>query len=420
MLSVLRDVVPALALAALLVIAYLHLPQWVEAVAGVLAPAMALSTGALGRAGVRRELGHLQPVVVFLSAILVVSEACRAAGVFAAIGQRLALLGRPQLILALTFVVATATTVALSLDATVVLLTPVVVVAAASAGVAGRPGELACVRLANSASLLLPVSNLTNLLALPSLGLSFSRFALLMSPVWLVVVLVEYAASRWWFRRDLRRPPGQIDPDRSVHPEPDPLPAFPLTVVGLMLVGFAVTSPLGIAPAWVAVVAATVLVLSLIKTRQLTLTQAANSANVPFAIFVLGLGIVVAVLSRTWLGDLVAQLVPTYDGLGALLVLAVLGAVLANLLNNLPATLLIVPLVAPLGALPALAALVGINIGSSMTWTGSLANLLWRRTLRAAGVTPPSRDFHLLGLLASPVAIVLGVAVLHAWAGIVS
>jgi Na+/H+ antiporter NhaD/arsenite permease-like protein len=48
--------------------------------------------------------------------------------------------------------------------ATVVLLTPVVFATAATVGARPRPHVYACTHLANSASLLLPVSNLTNLL----------------------------------------------------------------------------------------------------------------------------------------------------------------------------------------------------------------------------------------------------------------
>lgn len=55
-------------------------------------------------------------------------------------------------------------TAVLSLDATVVLLTPVVFAAAARAGVRPKPPVYACTHLANTASVLLPVSNLTNLL----------------------------------------------------------------------------------------------------------------------------------------------------------------------------------------------------------------------------------------------------------------
>ena len=73
------------------------------------------------------------------------------------------------------FVVAALTTAVLSLDATVVLLTPVVLATTVRAGVRDRPHVYACAHLSNSASLLLPVSNLTNLLAFSASGLTFSQ-----------------------------------------------------------------------------------------------------------------------------------------------------------------------------------------------------------------------------------------------------
>ena len=64
------------------------------------------------------------------------------------------------------FVAASLVTAVFSLDATVVLLTPVVFATAARLGVRARPHMYACTHLSNTGSLLLPVSNLTNLLAL--------------------------------------------------------------------------------------------------------------------------------------------------------------------------------------------------------------------------------------------------------------
>ena len=415
MLHAYRDVAPVVALLALLLVAYLHPRGWVEALAGVTGAALALSTGVLGPAGVRTELAGLLPVVLFLLAILVVAEVCRSEGLFNALGARLALRGDPRRMLALTVVVAAVVTVALSLDATVVLFTPVVIAAAAATRAPSRPAELACVRMANSASLLLPVSNLTNLLALPELHLSFGGFLVRMAPSWLVVVAVEYAALRLVCRHDLTtgRRAGPVD---DLLP---PRPRVPLVAVGLMLAGFAATSAFGIAPAWTAAAAALALSGYTMARRRATPVQLARSAHVSFGVFVLGLGVVVAVLAHTWLGSAVQSLVPSSAGLGGLLVVAVLGAVLANLVNNLPATLLVAPMVAPLGTTAVLALLVGINVGSSLTWTGSLANLLWRRSLARHGGTSTGRDFHLLAVVATPVAMVAGVLVLAAWTGAV-
>ncbi|MGZ4493748.1 MAG: ArsB/NhaD family transporter [Nocardioides sp.] len=145
-----------------------------------------------------------------------------------------------------------------------------------------------------------------------------------------------------------------------------------------------------------------------------------RSAHLSFAVFVLGLGVVVAALSDSFLGDLVAGVVPGRTDLGGLLVLALLATVLANLVNNLPATLLLLPLVAPLGTTAVLAALLGLNIGSGLAYPGSLANLLWRRSLARHGDRPSARDFHALSLLVTPPALGIAVVALWAWAPVVT
>jgi arsenical pump membrane protein len=257
----------------------------------------------------------------------------------------------------LTFAAAALTTATLSLDATVVLLTPVVAAAATASRVSPRPMVHACARLANSASLLLPVSNLTNLLALPFLaGVSFLGFAVRMAPVWVAVLAVEYVGHRIFFRRDLAIPAAD---DARVAPVA--LPVVPLVLVGLMLVAFAVLSPLGVQPAWVAAVAAVSLSAYAVSRRRVYLGTVRRALHLPFAVFVLCLGVVVAGLTDTFLGDLVRELVPGQAGLVGLLAVALLATVLANVVNNLPATLLVVPLVAPLGVTAVLAALVGLG-----------------------------------------------------------
>jgi len=89
----------------------------------------------------------------------------------------------------------------ISLDATVVLLTPVVLLTAQTLRVRPRPHVYACTHLANSASLLLPIANLTNLLAFAASGLAFTRFAGLMTLPWLVAIAAFCSplATFWYF-----------------------------------------------------------------------------------------------------------------------------------------------------------------------------------------------------------------------------
>ena len=409
MTAVLADAVALAALAGLLVTATLHLPWRREAAVAVAAAVVVLATGLLGADAVGDTLRELLPVVVFLVTILVVSDVCARAGLFDAAARLVGAAGngRPARLLLGVFLLAALVTAVLSLDATVVLLTPIVVGAAATLGTSDRPGAFACLRMANSASLLLPVSNLTNLLALPHLDLDFVGFAGRMAPVLLVVLLVEYAGLRLLFHRELSEPPRP----RGELTGP-PVPVAPVVVVVLMLAGFAVLSRWDVAPAWASTAAAVALSAWAARRGLVGWRDVARAAHPSFALLVLALGVAVAAVSTGFLGDVVARLVPGGTSFLALLAIAVLATLLAVLLTNLSATLLLVPLVAPLGSTAVLAALLGLNIGSGLTWTGSLANLLWRRTLSRSGHTVSSVAFHRVSLCLTPVSLFFGVGTL--------
>lgn len=404
----LSDVVVVLALGGMLTVAFGHPRGRVEVLVGLVCAGATLATGLVSLEEARGAVEHLAPVVAFLVTILVVSDVCSRAGLFVAAAQRVGRWsgGHPVRLFTGVFVLAALVTVTLSLDATVVLLTPVVLAAALARAVPYEPGTFACLRMANSASLLLPVSNLTNLLALPSLDLTFTGFAVRMAPVLLVVLAVEYVGLRLLFRPQLRAIPEQdTDP-------PAPVPVFPLVVVGLMLAGFAAVSPFGGEPWWVSMAAAVVLSAWAVRRGLARPIHLVHAAHPGFAVWVLALGVVVAGLAEGFLGDAVRHVVPDGTSLPDLLVLASVATLLANVLTNLSATLLLVPMVAPLGTTAVLAALLGLNIGSGLTWTGSLANLLWRRTLGRRGVHPKNAAFHRVSLLLTPPSLLAAVVAL--------
>ena len=131
-----------------------------ELIAAAPAAGLVLVLGLVTPAAAGHELVELGPTVAFLAAILLLGRLAEVEGVFAWLGRELALhsRGRPRRLLRLTVVVAAVTTAVLSLDATVVLLTPVVLATARSLRIRARPHVYACAHLANSGSLLLPVS----------------------------------------------------------------------------------------------------------------------------------------------------------------------------------------------------------------------------------------------------------------------
>ena len=169
-----------------------------------------------------------------------------------------------------------------------------------------------------------------------------------------------------------------------------PVPVFAGAVVGLTLLGFFATSLLHVDPALVALGGAFVLAVPALVCRRATARGIAFALDVPFLAFVLALGLVVKAVSLHGLASLVARLVPGGTSLWSLLGVAAVAAVLANLINNLPAVLLLLPAAAAAGPGVVLAVLIGVNAGPNLTYVGSLATLLWRRVLRQRGEELPT------------------------------
>ncbi|MER7214836.1 SLC13 family permease [Streptomyces eurythermus] len=384
---------------------------WPEAVMAVPAAGIAVATGALSLGHARAEAERLGPVVGFLAAVLVIAHFCDVEGLFQACGAWMArwAAGRPVRLLSAVFALASAITAVLSLDATIVLLTPVVFATAARTGVRPKPHVYACTHLSNTASLLLPVSNLTNLLAFAASGLSFTRFAALMALPWLAAIGVEYLVFRRFFARDLA---AAAPADRAAGAPPR-LPLFALVTVGCTLAGFVVASLFGVEPAWVAAGGALVLAGRALARRRATPLTVLRAASPAFLAFVLALGVVVRAVVDNGLADVLGHVMPDGTGLAALLATAALAALLANLINNLPAVLVLLPLAAPAGPGVVLAVLLGVNIGPNLTYAGSLATLLWRRIVHQHEHDVNLGEFTRLGLLAVPSS--LAVAVVALW-----
>ena len=403
---------PILLVAAVLVFAIVRPRGLPEIVIAGPAAVIVLLTGVVTLDEAREELTSMAPTVVFLVAVLVLAHAADALGVFRWVSQILQQrsLADPHRLLIYVFGAAALTTAVLSLDATVVLLTPAVIAAARSIGASPRPHSYASAHLSNSASTLLPVSNLTNLIAFAATGLTFLHFTALMALPWVVTIAVEYLIFRLFFRSELARGDSAEPP---VAARSAPAPILPLTVIGMTLLGFAVSGFFGIEPAWIAVVGASVLGAIALARHRTTAAKMLYAADLWFCAFVLVLGIIVAGVANGPVGEWIAQILPGDTSYGSLLFVAAVAAVASNLVNNLPATLL---MIAALGtaAPPALvlAMLIGVNLGPNLTYVGSLATMLWRRVATSAGAPPTLATFTLLGVITTPLTLLAAVSAL--------
>lgn len=389
-------------------------PRWLpESVVAVVAAGglIAIEAVSVGRA--RQAVSHLAPTIGFLAALLLLADGCRREGLFEALGALMARGSRdsPRRLLALVFAVASSVTVVLGLDPTIVLLTPVVLVTATRLRMSPKPDVYATAHLANSASLLLPISNLTNLLAFTATGLSFTRFAALMLLPTVAAIAVEWVVLNWFFAAELGRPPGH-----EALPTVPHLPRLAVTVLSATLAGFLAGSVFGISPVWIAAAGATAITIPALVRRTATAGDVVRAIQPSFLAFVLGLGVIVTAASDNGLATAVRAILPGGTSLPSLLAIAAISALLANLVNNLPAILIIVPVAVASGPAAVLAALVGVNVGPNLTYVGSLATLLWRRLLRADGTSVNLGQFLRLGAVTVPAA--LAASTLMLWFGV--
>jgi arsenical pump membrane protein len=353
-----------------------------------------VATGLLPVEEARGQMERIAPILLFLGAVVILAELTKEAQVFDVIATRMAVAGRGNYValFLLCTIFASAVTMFLNLDTTAVLLTPVMLALAARTGIAALPLAMTTVWLANTASLLLPISNLTNLLAMKRLDMSVQEFA---GRLWfpqLVSIAVTMVFLWVFFWRSGRRGADRYDP-----PAPEPIadPVLFRTAAAVCLLFIAAI--LVELPIEVAALAAAVLMIAAFAWRD---RSKLTFALFPWQllVFVTGLFLVIPTLSRYGLADVLGTLVGAGGGGGeGAYQVSAMGAGLANLINNLPAYTAVEKVI-PMGDQnQLLALLIGTNVGSVITPWASLAILLWFEWCRRGGVRVPISTFVLTG-----------------------
>ncbi|GEL94680.1 SLC13 family permease [Cellulomonas composti] len=378
-------------------------PWWLLAAAAVVAAPV---TGALPADDARALLERTGPVLLFVAGLTVVAELCAGAGLFAtaAAAAARAARGHRALLWGAVVLLATACTAVLSLDTTAVLLTPVVIALARRTHAPPLPFALAVVALSNTASLVLPVSNLTNLLAtheLDAAGVSY--LGLMWAPALaaiVVTVVVLAVRDRHALRGTYTTVPATAAPDPLVL-------RLTAATVAVMAVAFVVGTP----PALAAGVAAVLLVVVQRVRRRPWPVPPADMVPWRTLLVVAALFVTVATAHAHGMGDVLAAAAGDGTDPLALLRLAVVGALASNAVNNLPAFLALDP-AAGGDPLRIAALLIGTGVAPLVTPWGSLATVLWWQRCRQVLLDVPARTIVRQGLLLAPLALLAAVAAL--------
>ncbi|MBN9504764.1 MAG: arsenic transporter [Altererythrobacter sp.] len=295
---------------------------------------------------------------------------------------------------------------------------------------------IACGFVADTTSLPLVVSNLVNIVTANFFDVSFGRYAAVMVPVNLVSLAATLLVLWVWFRRDIPasyRVADLDEPRQAIRDQAVFRAAFPL--LGLLLVAYFVTGPMGVPIAFVTSAAALVLLavagrwFSGGRGAVVDLAGVLRGAPWQIVLFSVGMYLVVYGLGNAGLTAIAAGVLQWLADQGTFVATIGTGfvvAALASVMNNMPATLVGALAidqanVAPLTReLMIYANVVGNDLGPKFTPIGSLATLLWLHVLAGKGQKITWGQYMKVGLVLTPPVLLATLAALWVWLPIVS
>lgn len=368
-----------------------------------------VATGVLRYPDAEATMRRIGPLLLFLGTVIVLAELTAAAGVFDVIAIRVARLGHGNYLglFVLCVFFAAFTTAVLNLDTTAVLLTPVMLALARKTGIAAIPLAMTTVWLANTASLLLPVSNLTNLLAANRVSLPTAAFA---ARMWLselasVAATMAFLWACYW-RRGARGVDRYEPPPRSRPDEPALFWVAAMACLLFIVLILTTGIVLGVASS---IAAAPVVAAFALRRRQVLRPRLIPAQ---LLVFVTALFLVVQTVSLHGLSTVTRALIGGGNGTLAAFRAAATGAGLSNAINNLPSYVAGEAVIPFSHHVQLLALLIGTNVGPVITPWASLATLLWYGRCRSYDAAVPVRRFMLTGAGLAVCALVASVGAL--------
>ncbi|MEC5292888.1 arsenic transporter [Aurantimonas sp. C2-6-R+9] len=295
---------------------------------------------------------------------------------------------------------------------------------------------VACGFVADTTSLPLVISNLVNIVTANYFDITFGRYAAVMVPVNLVSLAATLLVLWVYYRRDIpsRYAVADLEEPRSAIRDIQVFRAA-MPLLAVLLVAYFVTGPFDVPIAVVTGTAA--LILMAIAGRWFSgghgavvpLGRVLREAPWQIVLFSIGMYLVVYGLGNAGLTDIAAGVLVWLADRGTFVATVGTGfvvAVLASIMNNMPATLVGALAidraeVAPLTQeLMVYANVIGNDLGPKFTPIGSLATLLWLHVLAAKGQTITWGQYMRVGLTITPPVLFVTLVALWLWLPVVS
>ncbi len=305
--------------------------------------------------------------------------------------------GRQVVLFFLLYALVSVLTIFTSNDIIVLTFTPFICHFAKSARIDPLPYLVSEFVAANTWSMALIIGNPTNIYLMSGTGVSFPAYTAQMLLPTVLAGLVSCGVLYLLFRRRLKTP---LDPEQTPPPRVDQ----PTEIVGLCHLGgcillLSVSSFLDL-PMWAITCAFFIslvvftMAISLLRHRApYLIARCFVRAPWDLAPFVLSMFVLVLALDKygitAALGDLLAR--PATVG-GLVASFGISSFLSANLVNNIPMSVLYSSIIGGMPATPLTtaalyAAVIGSNLGAFFTPTGALAGIMWTGQLHDHGVS---------------------------------
>jgi Na+/H+ antiporter NhaD/arsenite permease-like protein len=337
-------------------------------------------------------------VIFLLAGMMIIANVMAKTGIFQWIAVEAVRRaeGQPYRLLLLTSLITAVVSAFLDNVTTVVLLTPITFFVAQRLGTSPVPFLISQVIASNVGGTATLIGDPPNIIIGSQMGKDFNDFLLNLAPAATAALAVYLLLARWLFRDELRAATSALEPDditRLVEAERKivnvPLMRISLVVMAFTILGFLFSRTLGLEGATIAMTGAVVL---MIAARE-DVHEIFNTVEWPTLFFFIGLFILVgAVVKAGIISDLATGVLSWTGGrtdLAALVVLWMSGFISA-IVDNIPYTVTMVPLIQALGQNvdrePLIWALaLGANLGGNATIVGASANVVVASMSEARG-----------------------------------
>jgi len=391
-----------------------------EATAALLGAILMIATSIVSPGQTYEVLKDSANILLFFLGLMIVCAVADRAGFFewsALKAVRLAN-GKGRRLLFVLFGLGTIITTFFSNDATALVLTPIVFVLVTRLKLNPLPYVFACAFIANTASMILPISNPVNLLPVDRFDLTLAEYLKYLLLPAILAITINIVLFLLIFRKAISTSFKYDGPDHPVKIDK----FFKFTCIGLVLtaLGYILTSLYGLPLSWPALGGAAFLLIGGFAFRRLTIKKVNSGISWSILLFIFSLALLVKGLDNAGVTDTLGKAVANLasaNHIGAILATSFGTAVGSNLINNWSMMMISV---SSLGSIPSpdpsltYSTIIGADLGPNITILGSLSSMLWLVLLRQRGLDIHPLQYIRLGLIVTPVMLLVAALSLYA------